>query len=1264
MGFDLIKETIRCSGSQSGFDIFFKARPASTTDINVNFFVECKSARSVNVLNLHEFEGKPEQLNKSVFNPDYWILFSPLRYLGNDLQELLNQYCGQYPFTFLNWAREGKFKDKAGLYLDLFKHFPEIYDLFKADVPDNIRDIPAEYLLEDILVYLKNSIKHAYDEFQERVVHKGILPGVRRITPHSIQNSRETDNNKLAKIRENYFKLNSSDRYIWRVVCNDIDVRNERLDSQINSTLNKVDSGIASIWILGAPGCGKTTQMNRTTVDFALKEFPVILINTLNLDENTRIVDYEDYFKKIYHLHNAGLDSSDYKTLLIFIDNPTAKLEHVSNLLRHFDDYYENFRCVFLLFEREVRRREAEEEDYLLDLAERGSLKIHIDNQDVSFKEKVCRSFIQALELTGIDRDLAREAYFDKPDITLAEAVINFCKKTSSSRYRRIIMDCVDFDNVIHTLQLLSLSDMYKWVSVIYQFGLAMPVSLLKKVIVNFDESEYCNFQDFFNNAEYENLPLILEGNTVRTRHELLAEWYVEEKLKPTIQQRLVTLLNVIDIDDTYECSIFNSLLRHKAIVRKYFTGLNKNDLGCIQQKAAKHSVIKRNVMMMIGWIEYLKGDFAVAKNIFKSVMDSYPTFLPAILETAKMEFLLGKFPEAEKVLNDLLKLEPNSIHARIELARVYQAKGRYPEAEKVLNECLDISPNDLYARIELARVYQAKGRYPEAERVLNDLLKLDSEDLYARIELARVYQAQKRYPEAEKVLNECLGISPNDLYARIELARVYQAQGRSPEAERVLNDLLKLEPENLQARTELARVYQAQGRYPEAEKVLNDLLKLEPKSLQARTELARVYQAQGRYPEAERVLKECLNIFPNDLDSRTELARVYYIQKEYDKAIKYLKEYLELDPKGLHPRTELARVYQAQKRYPEAEKVLNECLVISPNDLYARTELARVYQAQKRYPEAEKVLNDLLKLDSEDLHHARTELARVYQAQERYPEAEKVLNECLGISPNDLYARTELARVYQAQGRYPEAEKVLNDLLKLDFEDLHARNELARIYITLGLPRRAKELILTYIRANQCRLDKVNDYLILTYLNSCSQMRRYQEGVEYVEKLDYHLFSPQLAEEYGRLLRSYDLANAVTFFKKASEKFNRSGRLLSEVAVCFKLAGRPDAKEFLEKAIRLNPYKEEKYWTFFNNPPIKRPLYLRNKDCIGQITDIDYAKENGIIKNQRTTFRFRSSKYTKQLFRKLKVGNQVFFDITERNYAVNVEPYFSSTMK
>jgi len=240
----------------------------------------------------------------------------------------------------------------------------------------------------------------------------------------------------------------------------------------------------------------------------------------------------------------------------------------------------------------------------------------------------------------------------------------------------------------------------------------------------------------------------------------------------------------------------------------------------------------------------------------------------------------------------------------------------------------------------------------------------------------------------------------------------------------------------------------------------------------------------------------------------------------------------------------------------------------------------------------------------------------------------------------------------------------VLNDLLKLDPQDLYAHNGLARIYIKLSLLRHAKEVISTYIRTNQRQFGSMEEYLILTYLNACSKMGRYPEGVEFVDKLGCHLFSPQVAEEYGRLLRSYDLTSAVTFFEKASGKFNRSGRLLSEVAVCFKLAGRHDAKDFLEKAIRLNPYKEEKYRSFFDNTPIKKPIYLRNKDCSGQITDIDYETENGIIESQGATHRFRSSRFTKELFRKLKIGDQVFFDITEKSYEVNVEPYFSSSVK
>ena len=43
--------------------------------------------------------------------------------------------------------------------------------------------------------------------------------------------------------------------------------------------------------------------------------------------------------------------------------------------------------------------------------------------------------------------------------------------------------------------------------------------------------------------------------------------------------------------------------------------------------------------------------------------------------------------------------------------------------------------------------------------------------------------------------------------------------------------------------------------------------------------------------------------------------------------------------------------------------------------------------------------------------------------------------------------------------------------------------------------------------------------------------MKRNRDGVDLIDRFACQLVSPQLAEEYGRLLRSYHLSNAVLFF-------------------------------------------------------------------------------------------------------------------------------------
>ena len=177
LGFEVTNEEPRRSGSQRGFDILFQTRPAGIESLRVNFFLECKGASSINLLPPEEFEGKPDLLGISTYDPDYWILFSPLRYLGNDFQELLHTWKSHYPFALVTWVRESKDEQRAGLYLDLYKHFPDIYSIFKQDVPQNIRDTDPEYSLEEILAHLKKSLNNAYDEFQDRVVYKGVNPG-------------------------------------------------------------------------------------------------------------------------------------------------------------------------------------------------------------------------------------------------------------------------------------------------------------------------------------------------------------------------------------------------------------------------------------------------------------------------------------------------------------------------------------------------------------------------------------------------------------------------------------------------------------------------------------------------------------------------------------------------------------------------------------------------------------------------------------------------------------------------------------------------------------------------------------------------------------------------------------------------------------------------------------------------------------------------------------------------------------------------------
>lgn len=141
--------------------------------------------------------------------------------------------------------------------------------------------------------------------------------------------------------------------------------------------------------------------------------------------------------------------------------------------------------------------------------------------------------------------------------------------------------------------------------------------------------------------------------------------------------------------------------------------------------------------------------------------------------------------------------------------------------------------------------------------------------------------------------------------------------------------------------------------------------------------------------------------------------------------------------------------------------------------------------------------------------------------------------------------------------------------------------------------------------------------------------------------------------------MRNYDLKSAVNFFQTASRKFSQSSRLLSEAAICFKLGGNANDESILKEAILLEPKKEKKYRDLYDYARFYTPIAFRYSDRRGIVVKIDYEKMNGVLQSENQSISFRWNERLNLLYSKLKVNDEVFFDVTDRNYAMNVEPVF-----
>ena len=490
------------------------------------------------------------------------------------------------------------------------------------------------------------------------------VSGFRQITPNLITKVKTSNVEELNKLAIEYYRINDRSEVVFRVVCNDIDVRNDKVMEHAFDKLNTLSSS-GTLWILGDGGCGKTTILHRLALELARRDQNVYM---LNLEIHLSKDDLETILSWIKYCSTPG------QTVLC-IDNPAVDEEALEVILRRIPECCAEIHI--LLAERAHRYHALRRIGCLTYLhGEEERNPIFVRNTR-NHRERVYSKLFELLEISEADIAPLR-------DIVLNERLV-YVNATYSlllelKRKRKIVFDFDWDDYRKSTSDLPAFSKGYKYIALFYLFGVRTPFTVLSKIF-GADETQQKTFLERFQGLVNE--PIIVDEKRddsfrksiyVRTKHEIISEIFFLEHPELNKDELLMEWCERTDFGDALEAQALINIL-----------GVKKNYLD------ENSHIDFRNLI-----------DFLLRGYLRERVTLSPK--LSATLHLAKFWLLLfqNKPEEAITLLVSFLEIAPEDLHSRTELAKVYLKLGRLPEAEAVLLKILDIRPNDLNSRTEL----------------------------------------------------------------------------------------------------------------------------------------------------------------------------------------------------------------------------------------------------------------------------------------------------------------------------------------------------------------------------------------------------------------------------------------------------------------------------------------------------------------------------------------------------------------------------------
>ncbi|MFV9645776.1 MAG: hypothetical protein ACNYWU_08150 [Desulfobacterales bacterium] len=464
------------------------------------------------------------------------------------------------------------------------------------------------------------------------------VPGFRQIKPNMIKKAHIDDSDVITKLSMEYYRINDRDDIVFKVVCNNIDVRNSEVMENIFSELEAL-SHSGTLWILGDGGSGKTTILNRAAIELSLNGKDVYFFN---LEAHLSRDDLMCALSLIKYCNTS-------EQVVLCIDNPASDEEILELLLRQIPDFPPK---VHILLVERVHRYHAIKNlgglSYLHGEEEHEPIIVRNSHQQ---RKDVYDRLFKLLGISDADVKSLREIGLNEK-IVYVNATYTILLDLKKKRKIDFDFDWDDYAKL--TKDLPAFRDGYKYIAIFYLFGVKALFSVLSK-ICGADDNQQKIFLERFRGLVNE--PVVVEERRdtlyrkqilLRTKHEIVSEIYFREHPELNRNELMMAWCEYTEFEDDFQS---------QALV---------NILGAKKNYSNENYQVDFQLLIDFLLNGYLRYKVKLSRKLYET------------LHIANFWLLLSQnnTEKAIAVLESSLREVPENLHYRTELSKIYQRQG------------------------------------------------------------------------------------------------------------------------------------------------------------------------------------------------------------------------------------------------------------------------------------------------------------------------------------------------------------------------------------------------------------------------------------------------------------------------------------------------------------------------------------------------------------------------------------------------------------